>query len=134
MKFPGALHDDVDAVASPTDLGRVSRLPQDGDGDTVDEECSFLFIDNPDDSFRFEAVEEALDRSVGRILLDQLRNGGKPGPDVPPHIDDDFLEIFSSDMVPQRQLADSPEAVDAEYRTPVFKDLDPAHTHVSFVF
>jgi hypothetical protein len=43
-----------------------------------------------------------------------------------------ILKIFSSDMVPQGRLAYSSEAVDTENRSPVLKNLDFAHTHISF--
>jgi hypothetical protein len=128
------VHSTTTSVVPPADLGRVSLLPQDGHGDAVDEERAFLFIDDPDHPFRLDAVQEPVDGSIGRILFDQLRDRGKSVPDASPQIDDDFLKIFSSDMVPQVQLAYPPEAVDAENRSPVFKNLDFPHTHTSFPF
>ena len=133
LKFARAFHHHIHAVVPPADLGRVSRLPQDGHGDAVDEERAFFFIDNPDHPFRLDAVQEPVDGSVGRILFDQLRDGGKSFPDASSHIDEDLLKIFSSDMVPQGKLAYPPEAVDAENRSPVFKNLDFPHTHTSFL-
>ena len=51
LKFAGAFHHHIDAVVPPADLGRVSRLAQDGHGDAVDEERALLFIDDLDHPF-----------------------------------------------------------------------------------
>ncbi len=50
---------------------------------------------------------------IGRIFLDQLRDG-EGLPDASPQIDEDLLEIFPSDVVPQRQFADPSQTVDPE--------------------
>ena len=134
VKFSGAFHDHIRPIIPPADLGRIPSFSQDGHGNAVDKKGSLLFVHDLNDPFRLDAVQETVDRSVGGILFDRLCNCGKPVSHVAAYVDDDLLKIFSSDMVPQRQLADSPEAVDAEHRPPVFKDLDSAHTDISFVF
>jgi len=130
----GLMPPHIAAGVPPADIGGVSRLPQNGHGDAVDEERAPLFIHNPDHPFRIDAAQEPVDGPIGRILFDHLSDGGKSGANPTANIDDDFLKIFSGDMVPERKLPYSPQAVDAENRSPVLKNFHLTHTPSSFLF
>jgi hypothetical protein len=122
-----ALNDEVTAVVLPRYIEGISRLAQHRDRYAVDEQSAFLLVGYLDTTLGFYPVEKPVQRTVGGVLFDRLNNGGKPGSHFPPHIDDEFFKILPADVMPQGELADSAEAVDAEYRWFVFENLNGAH-------
>jgi hypothetical protein len=49
-------------------------------------------------------------------------DGVQPRSHLTTEIEHDFLKIFSTHVVPEGQLADTPEAVDTQHRRAVFEN------------
>ena len=60
------------------------------------------------------AEEEAVERAVGGVLGEVLDDGLERGADRAPGVDDEAVEVVASEVVPERELADASDTVDAE--------------------
>ena len=92
----------------PFDLLRKARLPEDSDRKAVDQELAGLLLHDLDEALGFDPVEKPMQRSVGGIGFNPLGDGLQARAHFPPDIDHNLLEIFSPQVMPERQLADPP--------------------------
>ncbi len=114
QELAARVHHEPDAVLGPADFGRVALLAQEPDRDAVDPQAAFRLVDIGYDGAGLMAVEIAMQPPVGGIALDVMGDVGQGGPHLAAEVDHNLAEGFSGHVVPERQLPDAAEAVDAQ--------------------
>jgi hypothetical protein len=110
----GALYNDLYAEIAPGDIRRISVIPQDGNGDSIDAEVASFLIDDLDHSLGPVAVKKPMEGAVDRILFDRLGHGMEILTDGPSLVYDDSVEVLPAYVMPKGKLADSSETVDSK--------------------
>ena len=106
------------AVVAPGDVFGAAGLAQDDDLLAVGADQAALLVDDAHVAHAGLAVQKAVQRAVGAVLGDVLDDRVERGAHRPPHVDHDAVEIVARQLVPEHQLADAPQSVDAQRSLP----------------
>jgi hypothetical protein len=108
------IHDESHVVVTPADVLGVARLLQHAHGRARNLEPARLAIDDSDTGLGRDTEEEAVHAAVGRVLLDHTADGLEVPADLPADVHDEVREVSARRVMPERELSDPAEAVDAQ--------------------
>ena len=101
-------------LLAPRDVLGVARLAQEEDLLAVGADDALLLVQHRHVARARAAEEEAVQRPVGGVLGEVLDDGLERGAHRAARVDHEAVEVVASEVVPQRELADAADAVDAQ--------------------